>query len=82
MSWKRCNIDELQLAFNNAVQSGRTGTAVVEEFVSGEEQSRHASKRNRHILHIRVLDKIPVSMVLLFERKVSMRLCRNYELFR
>lgn len=55
------NFDELQLAFNSAIEISRTGAAVIEEYVSGDEYSVDIYVENGHvnILCIRVLDKIP-----------------------
>lgn len=72
------NIDELQLAFNNAVQISRTGTAVIEEFVSGEELSIDIYVQDGivNILCIRVLDKIPgIDGFIICRGRYPARLC-------
>ncbi len=58
---KAQNIDDLQAAFDNAIHISRTGTAVIEEFVGGDELSVDIYVENGivNILCIRVLDKIP-----------------------
>lgn len=55
------NIDELKAAFADAVSISRTDTAVIEEFVGGEEVSVdvYVEGGKAHLLCIRVLDKIP-----------------------
>lgn len=55
------NYTELQIAFDQAVKTSRVGTAIVEEFVAGEELSVDIFVHNGivHILCIRILDKIP-----------------------
>lgn len=55
------NLDELQVAFYNAVNISRTGTAIIEEFVDGDELSVDIYVENGivNILCIRLLDKIP-----------------------
>jgi len=59
---KRVETDEeLMTAFENAVNFSRTGTAVVEEFVGGDEYSVdfYIENREAKLLCARVLDKIP-----------------------
>lgn len=53
-------IDELKLAFENAVKLSRTNTAIVEEFVDGEELSVDVYVENgvAHVLSVSMLDKI------------------------
>lgn len=60
---KVLNYDELLLAFENAKNLSRTGTAIVEEFVEGLELSVDIYVENGkvNILCIRSLDKIPNS---------------------
>lgn len=55
------NIDDLKLAFQEAVDISRTKTAIIEEFVEGEELSVdiYVEDGNAKILCIRFLDKIP-----------------------
>ncbi len=55
------NIAELQIAFKNAINISRTGTAIIEEFATGDELSVDIYVENGvvNILSIRILDKIP-----------------------
>lgn len=55
------NIEELRVAFENAVNISRTKTAVIEEFVEGEELSVdiYVEDGKAKLLCVRVLDKIP-----------------------
>ncbi len=55
------NYEELRSAFAEAVEISRTHTAVIEEFVSGDELSvdLYVEQGKAKILCIRVLDKIP-----------------------
>ena len=54
------NLDELKLAFENAVKLSRTNTAIVEEFVDGEEISVDVYVEDgvAHVLSVSMLDKI------------------------
>lgn len=55
------NLDELEIAFRNAVEISRTSTAIVEEFIEGEEITVDVYIENgkAHILCISNIDKIP-----------------------
>lgn len=55
------NIDELKRAFNNALEISRTNTAIIEEYIDGDELSVDVFVEDgkAHILCIRTLDKIP-----------------------
>lgn len=55
------NKEELFIAFQNAVQLSRTNTAVIEEYVNGDELSvdLYIENGEAKLLCIRVLDKIP-----------------------
>ena len=55
------NLDELRSAFITAIEVSRTNTAIVEEFVEGEELTVDAYIENgvAHILCISNIDKIP-----------------------
>ncbi len=57
------SVSELRTAFEEAVQISRTNTAVIEEYVDGEELSVDIYVENGEakILCIRILDKIPGS---------------------
>ena len=54
------NIEELQIAFHKAVKLSRTQTAIIEEFIDGEELSVDLYVENGvpHILSISISDKI------------------------
>ncbi len=54
------NIDELTVAFNDAVNFSRTNTALVEEFIVGEELSVdvYVEDGQAHVLSVSSLDKI------------------------
>ncbi len=54
------NIDELKVAFEKAVEYSRTDTAIVEEFIDGEELSVdvYVEDGKAHVLSVSSLDKI------------------------
>ena len=54
------NIDELKSAFEKAVEYSRTDTAIVEEFIDGEELSVdvYVEDGTAHVLSVSTLDKI------------------------
>lgn len=54
------NIDELRVAFDAAVKFSRTSTAIVEEYIDGEELSADIYVENgqAHVLSVSSLDKI------------------------
>lgn len=58
---KVLDMDELAIAFSEAVRLSRTGTAIVEEFVEGPELSVDVYVENgvAHVLAVSELDKIP-----------------------
>ena len=58
---KVCNEIELTNAFNDAIRLSRTNTAVIEEYVTGDELSvdLYIENGEAKILCIRILDKIP-----------------------
>lgn len=58
---KVTNNEELKIAFDNAVELSRTDTAIVEEFIEGEELSADIYVENgvAHLLSVSTLDKIP-----------------------
>ncbi|HHV42264.1 MAG TPA: ATP-grasp domain-containing protein [Clostridiaceae bacterium] len=55
------DLNELKDAFNNAIKISRTGTAIIEEFVKGDEVSVDIYVEDGvvNILCIRALDKVP-----------------------
>ena len=58
---KVLNEEELKVAFNNALQISRSNTAIIEEYVDGDELSVDVfvQEGQAKILCIRILDKIP-----------------------
>ena len=58
---KVTNNEELKIAFDKAVELSRTDTAIVEEFIDGEELSADIYVENgvAHLLSVSTLDKIP-----------------------
>jgi len=58
---KVVNIDELKKAFSDAVNFSRTDTAIIEEFIEGEELSADIYVENgiAKLLSVSTLDKIP-----------------------
>lgn len=57
---KVLNFSELKVAFNDAVNFSRTNTAIIEEYISGEELSADIYVENgvAHVLAVSSLDKI------------------------
>ena len=55
------NIEDLKAAFETAIEISRTNTAIVEEFVEGEELTVdvYIEEGTAHILCISIIDKIP-----------------------